>query len=487
MANIFSKLLGNKFPSTEKYENENKHLRNDLERFHKLEESTSILRYFELDSLIHSGEFEQKVTKLKKERFKDTEAFHQYKKLKEYKRSSNVKRYKSYLRNDKSNELAQLNGKSEVITYLELKTFVESEEFTAIKETTKQNKERFKDTDAFQQLKNYKKLKRSKIVKNYNKFLRIDKSTEIDELEKTNEIQTYLTLEKYIISEEFAMIKSEMNDKNRFKKSKEFQLQEEFKALTKGDDIIWFKKTKKDNPFTDIDKWTLTFDDDFDSTKLDANKWITGYYWGKALMNDNYVQANEKQFFRNENIELRDSCARIISKKENCKGKVWDTKFGFVPRDFEYSSGIINTGQSFRQQFGRFEAKIKFNHTAPAEHTFWLLSEQMTPQVNILKSKINGTKKIEAGYFWGKNGEVSQNTQNLKLPGSSDNFFIYTLEWSTNKMEWKINGVTVYTITENIPQEPMYISLSTHFTDIPKGEKLPISMDIDWVRCYQVN
>ena len=36
---------------------------------------------------------------------------------------------------------------------------------------------------------------------------------------------------------------------------------------------------------------------------------------------------------KKENIELRDSCARIVSKNESCKGKVWDSKFGFVPRD----------------------------------------------------------------------------------------------------------------------------------------------------------
>ncbi len=489
MANIFSRIFGSKFPSTEKYENEDNNLRKDLKRFHELEKSDTIVRYYELDTLIHSGDFNQKVLKLKKERFKDTEAYHQLKKYKEYKRSRNVINYKKFINSDKSEEIEELRNSSDIQDYLELKQFIESEEFASIKnrKVTEDNKERFKDTDAYQQLKKYKQLKRSGNVKRYNKLLRIDKSEELEELKNSSEIQHYLELKLYVESEEFASIKEEMNDKNRYKKSKEFQLQEEYKALCNSEDVCWFIKIKKDNPFKDINKWQLTFEDDFDGTKLDDKKWITGYYWGKALMNDNYVQSNEKQFFKKENIELRDSCARIISKNESCKGKVWDTQYGFVPKDFEFTSGIINTGQSFWQKYGKFEAKIKFGHTYPVAHTFWLLGEQRTPQVNILKTPEKGNNKFEAGNYWSKDHEIFKDDEILKIPGSSADFFIYTLEWSKNKMEWKINGVTIYTQTENIPQEPMYVSLSTHFTDDPTGNNLPISMDIDWVRCYQMN
>ncbi|WP_066627484.1 glycoside hydrolase family 16 protein [Labilibacter marinus] len=489
MANIFSSLFGSKFPSTEKYENKNKHLREDLARFHELENSETISRYTELDTLVNSGEFKQKVDKLKKERFKDTEAFQQLRKYKEAKRSSNVKMYVKCLRNDKSEEINKLESTSEIKEYLQLKQFVESEEFNQLKtkKVIDENDVPFKKSDAYNQAQSFKKKKRSGNVKRYIKLLKIDKSKHAEELKETSEIKSYLKLKSYVESSEFEDIRTEMNDKNRFKKSKEFQLIEEYKTLFKSEDVVWFLKTKEHNPFKNIDKWNLTFEDDFDSPKLDENKWITGYYWGKALMNDNYVQANEKQFFKHENIELRDSCARIISKNESCKGKVWDAQFGFVPKDFEYSSGIISTGQSFRQQFGRFEAKIKFNHVAPAAHTFWLLSEKMTPQVNILKTPENAKNKFEAANFWSKDGQVSEDSQSLKIPGSAEEFFIYTLDWAKDKMVWKINGVTVHTITQNVPQEPMYISLSTHFTSEPKQDKLPVSMDIDWVRCYQLN
>ncbi len=414
MTHLLGKIFGSKFPKTEKYENEYNKLLEDFERFQKLEKSESILRYSELDTLVHSGDFEKKVRQIKTEKFRNTEAHAQYRKFKEYRRSKNVK--------------------------------------------------------------------------HYNKYLKKNITEKAEELHKTNEIQKYLELKKFVESEEYIKIKSEITDRNRYKKSKEYQLQEEFKALAKSVDVLWYLKVKKSNRFHELNKWKLTFEDDFNATKLDDSVWITGYYWGKALLNDNYVQANEKQFFKHENIELRDSCARIISKNDNCHGKVWDPKFGFVPTDFEYSSGIISTGQSFRQKYGRFEAKIRYDHTTPAAHTFWLLAEQVTPQVNIMKSLEKGKNKIEAGNFSTNNDKgISQKTQKVSLPGSSSNFYIYSLEWSKNKLEWKINGVTVHVQNENIPQVPMYISLSTHFTENPNPDSLPISMDIDWVRCYQLS
>jgi len=486
MANIFALFTGSKFPKTEKYENEYKHLIEDFERFNKIEKSDSLSRYFELDTLIHSGNFEAQVKKLKKEKFKDTEAFHQYKKYKEANNSKNVKKYNKYISKAVGQRIKELSKSNEVLTFLDLRTYIESNEFTDIQASTP-NKKEFKKTEAFQKLKQFNVSKRSSNVKAYLKFINNGVPEEIEELTNSNEIKKYLELKTYVESKEFADIKTEVTDKKRFEKSKEYQLIEEFKALQKSEDIVWYLKTKEANPFKSINKWHLTFEDDFNTTKLDESKWITGYFWGKALLNDNYVQVNEKQFFKDENIELRDSCARIVSKNETCQGKIWDPKFGFIPQTFDYSSGLISTGQSFRQKYGRFEAKIKFSHTAPAAHTFWLLAEKVTPQINILKSPEKDKNKIEVGNFWNTNKHIEQKTEKIKIPGDSDQFFIYTLDWTKDKLEWKINGVPVHTQTQNVPQVPMYISFSTHFTDIPDTNNLPISMDIDWVRCYQLN
>lgn len=411
MASIFSLFSNSKFPDTEKYEHQEKNSHEELKRFQKLDTADSTARFLKLDELVHSGDFENKVKKLKKEKFKDTDAYAEFKKYKSHRRSANIKRYLKYLRQEKIAEAKELEDHAEIKAYLKLVTYIESDEYQKIK--------------------------------------------------------------------------AEVSDPKRFEKSKEFQILEEYKTLSKDEDIIWYLAKKKKNTFDTASHWQLTFEDDFNSTKLDNNKWITGYFWGKALMNDTYVQANEKQFFKPENIELRDSCARIITKKEICKGKIWDPNFGFKPQDFEYSSGLISTGQSFRQLYGKFEAKIKYSHTSPIMHMFWLLSEQVTPQVNIMQSQDDNTKSIQVGNFWKNGDKILQHFENIKLPKTTNQFFIYSLDWTKDKLEWKINGVTVHTQTQNVPEKPMYITLSSHLTEEPENDNFPVSIDIDWVRCYQ--
>jgi hypothetical protein len=487
MVNILGLRFGSKFPKTEKYERENQQLLEDANKFHELEKSEDVARYYELDTLIHSGDFEKKVLKLKKEKFKDTEAYAKYKKYKEHKGAANVRRYLKILKEDYSDEIKALSESDSIIRLNELEQFINNTDFAAKKADLKEKKVRFKDSDTYSKQQEYKQLKKSSSFKRYQKLLKIDKSEELHNLQNSTEIQHYLELKEYVNSKEFADIKAEVEDKDRFKKSKEHQLIEEFKALSKQEEIVWFLQKKEHNSFHEVDKWKMTFEDDFNSTKLDESKWITGYYWGKALMNDVYVQANEKQFFKADNIELRDSYAHIVTKAKTCKGKIWEPTFGFRPQTFNYTSGLISTGQSFRQLYGRFVAKIKYSHTFPVAHTFCLLAEQITPQVNILKSPEKEMNKIEAGSFWSVEDKINQTIQKIKFPGSSEQFYVYELVWSKDKLEWKINGVTVHTQTNNIPQVPMYLSLSTHLTTNPNNEKLPISMDIDWVRCYQLN
>ena len=62
---------------------------------------------------------------------------------------------------------------------------------------------------------------------------------------------------------------------------------------------------------------------------------------------------------------------------------------------------------------------------------------------------------------------------------------IKILEWSEKALIWRINGTEVHRETENIPDEPMYLTFCTTLPDIPKLGQLPASMEIDWIKCYQ--
>ena len=64
----------------------------------------------------------------------------------------------------------------------------------------------------------------------------------------------------------------------------------------------------------------------------------------------------------------------------------------------------------------------------------------------------------------------------------ANDFFIFTLEWTSDKLVWKINDTEVFTQTSDVPQEPMYVLLAGG-TDKPINGMT--SMEIDWVRVYK--
>ena len=75
-----------------------------------------------------------------------------------------------------------------------------------------------------------------------------------------------------------------------------------------------------------------------------------------------------------------------------------------------------------------------------------------------------------------------------KLGGSKfcSDYFIYSLEWTSEKLTWKINDMVVKTQTEGVPQDSMYIIISSGVeTDIINGS-LPVSLEVDWIKCYEM-
>jgi beta-glucanase (GH16 family) len=167
---------------------------------------------------------------------------------------------------------------------------------------------------------------------------------------------------------------------------------------------------------------------------------------------------------------------RIITRKEDGEGKIWDPEVGFRPIDFSYSSGLINTGKSFRQLHGLFEAKIRISNNSEVLNAFWMVGDKMLPHVDI----VNAQKKLAFG-------TISENSTFKRTLGRSrfaSDYYIFSLEWMADKIVWKINGLEIGTVKNNIPQEEMYININAGlYKDMESG--LPSDMEIDWVRCYK--
>lgn len=304
------------------------------------------------------------------------------------------------------------------------------------------------------------------------------------EYEQSDELKHFLELEKEVTSSDFAIRKKKI-PKKEYKESEEFRKEEEYKVLKKSDKITWYFKTKKKNPFKEIAKWEETFNESFSGSKLDGKTWMTRYYWGDAILDEPYTMSDDKSFpTEGKNIEFYDNKARLVTKAEETEGKKWDPVHGFLQDSFEYTSALMSTGKSFRQKFGIFKAKIRM---APTDMTqaFWLVSNGLVPHIDVVKYEKG---KLYSNYFWASRSGQAPSKSVSKTGGSryTNDFYIFSLEWSPGKLVWKINDKTFKTQSSGVPQEEMYMVFSSGLKKWASDNGLPAAMEIDWIRVYKL-
>ncbi len=452
---IFSFLFGGgKYPTTSKYEAQLEQKKADFEKFKRIAESAELKKYEELKSKTSSSEFKNTVDHLKNDRFNQTE---EYKKEQEYKalaKSSDIKGYFKFVAagNDKLAENA-INSN-------------EYKEFLSLQNASDPEK-----------VKRFKELKGNKTVKTAVKMTGSSAFANYKKVKGSDRLKKYEALGEYVKTDAFLSKKKDLENKNRFKESQQYQDLQAFAQLEVNKDLKWYKECVKNNTFADADKWQLTFADEFKGSKLDNGKWLTGYYWGKKTAGVTYSLADERQKFEDGNAVVGSNGLTISTRAGKVDGTVWAPQAGgFIKASFDATAALINTGDSFSQKFGKFEFKVKVNGAkSPVTDNIWLRSDRNL-EVNIATFGVG--KGVTMGVSHAGLNKVSE-VDDVKY---ASDYFIYSLEWTANKLTWSVNGVEVYSTKANVPQEPMYIGISSNV--VGEGDIANADMNIEWVKVY---
>ena len=457
-----------KASDTLKLEQKRDGLRNDFEEFETFSKSEELMDFNELETYVLSDNFKKNRKSIESKSYKKSDLYADEKKFKRFQKS---KRFKTYFRLKDSSELSAFNmtkESDEISRYQELEKIVKGPSF---------NKKEQKD-----ELNEFKLMKNSQRIKDYFKFEKSKAFKIFQEVDGSQELKNYLELEEKIASEEFQKEKNFLLDKKRFEKTDDFKKLEEYNKLNASDKFKKYFALKNKNSFDELKKWELSFSEEFDNSQLDQEKWINKYYWADELLNKTYsLESDLHTFTDGKNIEQAGSSVVLQARKEKKKGLMWNPTMGFVPKEFDYTSAIINTGKSFRQKFGRFEAKIKLTNPNQVAHSFWMVSDKKTPHIDVLKSSPDG--KLLIGNYWGGANQPSSKQFKIKGVDTSKGYFIYTLDWSQNELVWKINDVVVRKQTEGVPQESMFLNFSLGVTK--EQQNVNAALEIDWVRCYK--
>jgi len=446
-----------------------------------VEKPAKVVEMEELSNYLSSEEYKEKINALK---YENTEEFKKEQKLKELKANANLKAYFKFSKSKKLADYNALAESDELASYIELEKYVSSSEYQQSIESFK-----FGNSDEYKNEQRLKELTSNVSIKHWEKYNKNKGFILFQSTVDSDILKEYIELEEYVQSEKFIEYKSYMLDKEKYQKTEEFTKEQRYIELKNNEELNWYFKVEKSDKFDEVKKWKVTFQENFNSGKIDDQIWMNTFFWGKMLLNDRYVMAGEKQYYSdNKNFELDSNTLKIVTRNEKAEGKIWHKKLGFVNQNFDYTSGMLCTAHSFRQQYGRFEAKVKIDSIAPVYQAFWLKGEKILPEIDVFKYNYHKANRMQMTNYVGEasdSGKAKQISSKMNGSSFSKDFYIYSVDWNPEKITWKINGVEVYSTSEGIPSEPMYLLFSAGIKRDPNGQEIHSNYEIDWVKCYE--
>ncbi len=170
-----------------------------------------------------------------------------------------------------------------------------------------------------------------------------------------------------------------------------------------------------------------------------------------------------------------------------------------------YTSARIKTQGIFTQKYGRFEARIKTPTGAGIWPAFWMLGSNIDSvtwpncgEIDIMEQK-GKNSNITYGSLHGpgySGGEAITTPYALQNNRFDNDFYVYAVEWSENRIDFFVNDYLYKRIeSSEVPgvwvyNQPFFMILNVavggNFVGPPNNfTPFPTTMSVDYVRVYK--
>ncbi|MGI5404070.1 glycoside hydrolase family 16 protein [Streptomyces sp. CA-135486] len=235
------------------------------------------------------------------------------------------------------------------------------------------------------------------------------------------------------------------------------------------------QKSESEGPRGIPGVWYSVFSDEFNGTSLDREKWATGNPDENGSTEITApVNTDELQCYDSNLVDVSEGTLNItaIRKPATCGGK-----------EMEYSSGMINSKDDFRQRFGALEARIYLPAATPGVIANWPAFWQVGPEWPITGENdvMEGLIGRACFHFYSKEGPRGQ-----CATGDFTGWHTFGANWQPGRVDYYYDGVFVGAITEGITSAPQWLMLNNSVQPKIGGPtKLPAEMRVDYVRVWQ--
>ncbi|TKB19822.1 MAG: glycosyl hydrolase family protein [Mesorhizobium sp.] len=248
-----------------------------------------------------------------------------------------------------------------------------------------------------------------------------------------------------------------------------------------------------------IDKshMTLSFGDEFNTLNLHNSQggtWDTNFWWG-APNGSTLTQNNELQWYIDANYAPTSSVHPF-----SVNNGVLTITAAQAPADikplinnYEYTSGLLTTHDSFSQTYGYFEMRADLPEKAGAWPAFWLLPEDGSwpPELDVVEMYGQSPNSLLMTAHTNETGTHTKVGSTVNVSDTAG-YHTYGLLWTPEKLVWTYDGVQVAEVaTPSDMNKPMYmlvdLAIGGQAGAPPDHLATPAQMKIDYVHAYTLD
>jgi hypothetical protein len=397
--NLFLSRLFGKMWSTEKFDNVLEKSKKDLIRYQQVISTPEFKEMIELKKTIDSPEFQSKREQVISCKYKSTEEYATLKEFKSLSKSKQVVKYNNMLQN------------SSVMDFI---SFMQTSEAELLKNDT------LVEEDA--KLRKYRDLANSKMISQFR------------ELEQHPKILRYQELKKIVEDKEWQKKNEFLANPNRWETTQEGEMEKRYKTLCAQDDILFYNKLDKET----IEKWNNFEEiwvDNIENTNLADSVWKAGFSYNNKQLKNHHSYSNELQAYtQGNNVTRSNKIMSIHTRKQNQKGIAWDDTRGFIEKDFQFTSDVIQTSDTYKGTY--YMAMVKARFVGKANHVISLNTGNKKP-ITILVQSIKN--KLQVGLVEQQDKFELENIRGI----SASNWYYYSVVCTGKEFVWYVNNIEV--------------------------------------------
>lgn len=163
-----------------------------------------------------------------------------------------------------------------------------------------------------------------------------------------------------------------------------------------------------------------------------------------------------------------------------------------VLRELSYSSGLLTTRGLYVQQYGYFEARLRFSGGKGIWPAFWLLREdsRWPPEIDVVEALGHDPSTIYSSVH--SSIPPKDVTRRVAFSGNPTEFHRYGAMWLPDRIDYYVDGEKTASIAAPADLDrPMYLLLNLAVGgrwpgDPDASTRFPAAMDIDWVRTWRL-